>query len=143
MNREIKFRAWDKKEKRMYGRMWPKMQIDSVGAFGFPEDELYTVMQYTGLLDKNGKEIYEGDIVCIDDTWTETVDVGVGSVPVAQTPDNHLLSVEFDGGEFGVYVKESKEVLSKGWYSLRSLVDEVGADRFEIIGNIYSNPELI
>jgi len=51
MSREIKFRAWDKES------MW---QPD-LGSL--PADNTNILMQYTGLKDKNGKEIYEGDIV--------------------------------------------------------------------------------
>jgi len=57
-NRIIKFRAWD----RYNHLMIEDFQNDKF--FGERlTDDLYAVMQFTGLLDKNGKEIYEGDIV--------------------------------------------------------------------------------
>ena len=57
--REIKFRAWHKD-----GEMFYKVPLNSVGQHArYGEDA--TLMQYTGLHDKNGKEIYEGDIVNI------------------------------------------------------------------------------
>ncbi len=56
--REIKFRAWDKIGKIMI----PVSRLD------FPLSEKREIlMQFTGLLDKNGKEIYEGDIVSWND----------------------------------------------------------------------------
>jgi len=51
--REIKFRAWDKDLHKMYNK-WTVIPDD---------DRSHILMQYTGLKDKNGKEIYEGDIV--------------------------------------------------------------------------------
>ena len=70
--REIKFRAWNKNTKKMYkiGQItlekgtW-NYEPDNREYIGMsmPYQPSFILMQYTGLKDKNGKEIYEGDIV--------------------------------------------------------------------------------
>ena len=62
MNREIKFRAWDKSCNKMRG-ISGLQDCFSLRSDGICNED-YILLQYTGLHDKNGKEIYEGDILC-------------------------------------------------------------------------------
>jgi uncharacterized phage protein (TIGR01671 family) len=80
MDREIKFRVWDVENKEMLevqkldfeptfygGRI--AIRPDQYSDYFDPEDMI--LMQYTGLHDKNGKEIYEGDIIRIKNSLIE------------------------------------------------------------------------
>lgn len=154
--REIKFRAWDKRTKKMYpanivsfyddfswqhGQRWIHNSEDWYGEEGFVSEPV--LMQYTGLKDKNGKEIYEGDVVSFPDTYTETVDVGVGNVPVAQTDETAWGTVFMKDFQWGLDVQMDTEVLEKGFNSFFEINENFGLEDLEVIGNIYENPELL
>jgi uncharacterized phage protein (TIGR01671 family) len=77
-------------------------------------------MQYTGLKDKNGKEVFEGDIVSYD-----------------MIDGDEVCEVFWDAGSVKMKFKESG-----GWQSYSVNVEDV-EKRVLIIGNIYENPELL
>jgi len=115
--REIKFRAWDENKKKWlqkYKDIWLCVDdgrtctLENSGNWDsgdYLKGVSVILMQYTGLKDKNGKEIYEGDIVIVH-------------------PEN----------------KYGRRVIEIDLYEGFNHGD---GGNFEIIGNIYENPELI
>lgn len=128
MNREIKFRAWDGKKMFNCG-----IRDDGVCADFYCSDEAYIyekypIMQYTGLKDKDGKEIYEGDIIKHRD---------LSKLPIAVM-------------KYGIQVTLEKsqplEVMYEhcGFYPFNGWIDDANKElEWEVIGNIYENPKLL
>ena len=97
---------------------------------GWNRDHNLTLMQFTGLKDKNGKEIYEGDVVLVPNAF---YDPSEGESP------NEIKKVDYHAGEFGMDRGKGGD-----WESLKDYWDgKEGAEDLEIIGNIYENPDLL
>lgn len=117
--REIKFRIFNLQSKTMIS--------EGIGLMNYKAElerpDMYRVMQFTGLKDKNGKEIFEGDIV----RWI------CKTVPTNNENIYHIGKVVFISGHFRVDAQ-------KYYLSYLQCSDlETG----EVIGNICENPELL
>lgn len=124
MNREIKFRAWVLSDKEMWNVETLYIEDEYVKLF---RDSIYgetkslsnnhtELMQFTGLSDKNGKEIYEGDIVNFDRD-------------------------RFSDGLLGVISFYESAFRVNKHIPIFNLCNH--DENTEVIGNIYQNPELI
>jgi uncharacterized phage protein (TIGR01671 family) len=110
--RTIKFRVFNRREKTMFGNFTLGNNVWQE----FPEgDPNYEIMQFTGLTDKNGKEIYEGDVVKLEQ-WNPKI-----------------WEVIFNRG--GFCFRKDKD--DRFYNDCKYLEDG------EVIGNIYENPELM
>jgi uncharacterized phage protein (TIGR01671 family) len=120
MAREIKFRAWGNTSHDMIG--WDGIRPNLNLAFEQAKRDAIVLMQFTGLKDKNGKEIYEGDILIdIEENHTHP----------------HLAKWQDDDACFAMETDDGSEYKSLGAF--------IGwkPEGAEVIGNIYENPDLL
>ena len=123
MQREIKFRGWNASSKLIVDNVMSLTKSSHLGSKHYSPsmgmiacDE---VMQFTGLFDKNGKEIYEGDII----GWTFN-----------DIPKNEII---FKEGCLGHLI-----LITNGWSEFIPINKE-RASSMLVEGNIFENPDLL
>lgn len=147
MSREIKFRAYSKSRNRYLGKGDTLIYRHEVGLDGSRwwaslverqdhADEDIIVEQYTGLKDKNGKELFDGDVVKYLDTCCHLV--------IAKVKWFERFNMD-DEGEPSIiagFMLCDGTIVDVSNGELNKAIDEL-KDSFEIIGNIHENPELL
>ena len=123
--RNIKFRAWDNLENRMYENVQFGIYQDPDEIISFGDIlslARFEIMQYTGLKDKNGKEIYEGDILISknNEYWHDS---------------KYPMEVMFEVADGGYMWRDI--------FGRNDAICEAITNTCEIIGNIHENKELM
>jgi uncharacterized phage protein (TIGR01671 family) len=119
MMRRFKFRYYEKEEERAVGMKYAEPDITNMEYFFGWAYRNKNLMQFTGLKDKNGKEIYEGDILA--------------------APHTYNIEIIYKNG--GFLMEFFDDIGEKCEYHLnKELIEQ---DDLEIIGNKYENPELL
>ena len=123
-----KIRAWTEEGKVMYYDVYPfkddtlLLSYDEIAFDEVPASD-FILMQSTGLKDKNGKEIFEGDVVKYEvgrNTYTE--------------------EVAYDKNFAGFGVKDADAVII---FTFGELAEDIDLSSLEVVGNIYNNPGLL
>lgn len=135
MKQEIKFRVWDKKDKVMVDvasiNFWPDGVLSVLEDVDDAEPQLadgYELMQYTGLKDKNGREIYEGDILKV----------------TSEDGESYVATVKWFGDE-GYPAFDLAGIPASWSYDANALatIFQSGVETCEVIGNIFEDKQLL
>lgn len=118
MNREYKFRAWNKINSTMH----QDITDTENWSFSYLNKDIFIWLQWTGLKDKNNIDIYEGDIIQIKHPYKDRMFSGIVS--------------------WEVYMWSCKEFFFSH-YDVPSEIFSEGTEHIEVIGNIYENMELL
>lgn len=144
MNNNLEFRVWDKRNKQFLQELSPYHWHNPNGETDEPEGEAnlfdlsffiyneknYTVTQFTGIVDKNGNKIYNGDILRYVPDYFESKGGQIG--PTIDDVNYHFACFYFGNTQLNDYIDNEL-----------SAAQEFPFIDLEIIGNIFENKDLL
>lgn len=147
----IKFRAWDKEKSRI---IYPstldvcfEMDDDGINVLDvsgeYPDDHVFPMidsilMQSTGFIDNNDTEVFEGDVINIHWFYADFDPVELGAFENEEYAERVIVKKEF--GNLGFWWEEADSWVDLATLAMSARLDE---ESFEILGNIYENPEIL
>lgn len=165
--REIKFRAWDPEAKKMIYKpetLRRVLYLETDNGFHMGRTKSkengdwvsFDIMQYVGLKDKNGKEIYEGDIIQYKSYyankrwWSKLEDIPVIEAEVQQQREDVSIDInviKYESGCFTLGYDLTGFDIARGERVKRGSGNSGDFESkkwdFEVIGNVHENPELL
>ena len=139
--REIKFRAWDKENKEMVEVELLGKEVLLIKNGEWENIENYEIMQFTGLYDKNGTPIYEGDIVTGQSFESSMLNHWKSGIlkhldyEVEYVPEMYV--IKYHEASFKTFDLKGKWVAVLN-HHVSSMVEDL-----QVIGNVYENQELL
>lgn len=149
-----RYRAWNKATKEMhevddivsidFGKSEICVKTLFFGKFSYYDLDDLVLMQSTGLTDKNGKEIFEGDILKFNDEWDEYCYEGYvdGEITGVNYVEIEKETTCFGFGKTRIPESSLFDLMNNEHLAFKELITDTSFE-FEIIGNIYTNPELV
>ena len=138
--REVKFRAWDKKDKVVRDVVGMSFYHESVsvdieyGKYLQDDAKRFELLQYTGLLDKNGTEIYEGDLVDFNGLY----EIRFGKHGVPSLEDEQYVDMAH-----GFFFKAQHDMKDIEPFGMDMPLNEMYAKTCEVIGNVHQHGHLL
>lgn len=139
--REILFRGWNKKTKKMIDLLaiTPLALNSDIPGIFLPFNDDIELMAFTGLTDKNGTKIFDGDFLKY--TFNEKIEVLYGKTIKSQ--GYGIFIVEFDTFEFCLKLIKQENYFFGELPYIKKIVRKESLNDYEIIGNIHERPELL
>jgi len=144
MNRDLKFRIWNSHYEKWQTNLTMFMNNTNDGSYSFNFSkqiyENYKLQQYTGISDINGKDIYEEDIIKNTTSYEEYCNPAVVVWGIYEKVGWKLA---YKPKNYHIIPEELQHIINGNKFIEEFSLSHKGFGRYEVIGNIHENPDLL